>query len=485
MTVKLAAALVALLIFTPAARAADPATYALDANVNDPGIDTARGQNLVWAPAGGGHRVDKLLVFLPYGGPANLPTEFEEIGAEGARLGYHTIVLAYKNEVPIANASGCGNTRQPPPSPPDCAINGRMEIFDGDGESPVLTVTPANSIRNRLIKVLQYLAANGAATENWGQFLDGAAPKWPEIVISGGSLGAGQSALIGHLFPVHRVALFAGWTDADHGWVSLGATPADRYAALIHARDAFLPRMCEAYRSMGLTPACPQPDFAAPPDAQLVENLDPPFPTGLLVFNLEFGVNFPVAPDPYHASTVRDGFMPQTSDGKPAPKLVNAWRSVLGDSDADTYLDEIDNCPRLASADQTDADGDGLGTPCDPTPRGTTPPVITAAPVTVDATGPAGAPVPFTATAADDLDPAPPVSCAPASGSIFAIGATTVACSASDLGGNTATATFVVTVRGAGAQLARLITKIGGSPALAALVGGLDPTGRSSAWRRA
>ena len=49
-------------------------------------------------------RVGKLLVFLPLGGAANLPTNFESIGSEAGRLGYHTIVLAYKNEVPIANA---------------------------------------------------------------------------------------------------------------------------------------------------------------------------------------------------------------------------------------------------------------------------------------------------------------------------------------------------------------------------------------------
>ena len=63
----------------------------------------------------------------------------------------------------------------------------------------------------------------------------------------------------------------------------------------------------------------------------------------------------------------------------------------------------------------------------------------------------------------------------------FAIGTTTVACSASDAGGNTANATFTVKVRSAPEQLARLTTKVGGSPQLAALVGSLDPNRRYSA----
>jgi hypothetical protein len=49
-------------------------------------------------------------------------------------------------------------------------------------------------------------------------------------------------------------------------------------------------------------------------------------------------------------------------------------------------------------------------------------------------------------TALDDVDGAVAVVCAPLSGALFPIGATTVSCSASDLAGNEAQATFVVTV---------------------------------------
>lgn len=76
----------------------------------------------------------------------------------------------------------------------------------------------------------------------------------------------------------------------------------------------------------------------------------------------------------------------------------------------------------------------------------TTRPVVTVpAPITLDATGANGASVPFTATATDAVSPVS-AACAPASGSVFAVGTTTVTCRATDAANNTGTATFVVTV---------------------------------------
>jgi len=74
------------------------------------------------------------------------------------------------------------------------------------------------------------------------------------------------------------------------------------------------------------------------------------------------------------------------------------------------------------------------------------PTVVVPADITVPATGPAGAAVSFVASADDDEDGALAVSCAPASGTTFAIGVTSVACSAVDSRGLPASATFNVTV---------------------------------------
>lgn len=79
--------------------------------------------------------------------------------------------------------------------------------------------------------------------------------------------------------------------------------------------------------------------------------------------------------------------------------------------------------------------------------------VDTAAPVVTvpqnmdkEATGPNGAPVTFTASAADVADPSPSLSCVPASGSTFPVGSTVVACSAVDGSGNAGTASFTITI---------------------------------------
>jgi hypothetical protein len=66
----------------------------------------------------------------------------------------------------------------------------------------------------------------------------------------------------------------------------------------------------------------------------------------------------------------------------------------------------------------------------------------------VEATGPNGAIVTYTATAKDLVDGSFPASCTPASGSEFALGPTTVTCDAKDKAGNAAKAgTFIVTVQ--------------------------------------
>jgi hypothetical protein len=81
--------------------------------------------------------------------------------------------------------------------------------------------------------------------------------------------------------------------------------------------------------------------------------------------------------------------------------------------------------------------------------KDTTPPVFSSAQVniTVPATKPGGAEVTYSLPTASDLvDPSPTVSCEKASGKTFAIGVTTVTCTAKDSSGIKSTATFTVTV---------------------------------------
>src|SRR5207248_1054936 len=67
--------------------------------------------------------------------------------------------------------------------------------------------------------------------------------------------------------------------------------------------------------------------------------------------------------------------------------------------------------------------------------------------ITKEATAPGGAVATYSASATDIVDGALAVSCTPASGSTFALGAATVNCSATDAHGNTGTGSFTVTVQ--------------------------------------
>ena len=86
--------------------------------------------------------------------------------------------------------------------------------------------------------------------------------------------------------------------------------------------------------------------------------------------------------------------------------------------------------------------------------------LATPAGITADATGPSGATVSYALPKVSDPDDTsvPAASCTPAPGSVFAIGTTTVHCSATDPDDSNSpvTVSFTVTVKGAAAQLGDL-----------------------------
>jgi hypothetical protein len=103
---------------------------------------------------------------------------------------------------------------------------------------------------------------------------------------------------------------------------------------------------------------------------------------------------------------------------------------------------------------------------------GNTPPTLhLPGDIAAEATSPAGADVSWTATATDNEDATPPTpSCAPASGSTFPLGATTVHCSVTDSGGLKDSGSFLVRVADT------TVPKLVGMPADKNLTTG-DPTG--------
>ena len=202
-------------------------------------------------------------------------------------------------------------------SPPNCAINARMEILDGRGESPVVDVDRAEQHREPAEQAARSTWRRPTPAEGWSTVPRRQRREPAEVV---GDRDRRRVARRRPGRPDRDAApgaprgVVPGWTDAKHGWVTLGATPSSRYFSLIHARDNFFERTCYAYLAFGLTPSCPLPGFTVPPaestaNPLLVDNRQPPFGTRLLVFNLEPSTTPPASPTRYHPSTTRDGWI--------------------------------------------------------------------------------------------------------------------------------------------------------------------------------
>ena len=207
------------------------------------------------------------------------------------------------------------------PDPATCYENTRLEIIDGIDRSPLVNITPANGIDNRLTKLLRYLARQ-FPEEGWDRFLLQDQPKWSQIAVSGHSQGGGNAAMIAKIRLVARVVLFSSVTDSIHtaapSWVATHVTPVQRYYAIAHDRDGFYGPIRAAWDSLGLAvfggPA--MPEISSPPydgTHMLVTDLVPR-PNGFVGTNA-------------HGSPSNDLNTPLNPDGKPV--LADAWRYLL------------------------------------------------------------------------------------------------------------------------------------------------------------
>ena len=143
----------------------------------------------------------------------------------------------------------------------------------------------------------------------------------------------------------------------------------------------------------------------------------------------------PTPPVPTHALTPTVAPEPKSSPPVATPPVPHPQPTAPGAPAPPTPVPPDHNRPPT--------------TPANPPVPDTTGPVIDAhANVVIEATGPAGAAVSYSLpTALDSVDGSVAVTCLPASGTTFALGHTTVTCSAQDAAHNSSTSTFDVNVR--------------------------------------
>ncbi len=257
-------------------------------------------------------KIGKLFVFFPgTGAPPNFYTKILETAAS---QGFHAIGLVYENDRSV-NFHIC--TQQRVRTDPNCHKNVRLEILDGIDRTPLVDVNRANSIENRLIKLLEYLQQKQPDTK-WGQFLSDSKLHWEAIAFSGHSQGGGHAAMVGKVHSSYRIVMFsapepAAWTTENLN------TPPDSYYGLVHKLESIHNPIVLAWKKLGV-PGAPVNADGQPSSFimshQLVTSVTPvgpPDKQGL--------------PN-YHNSVVVDDFTPVGPDGV-TPVLRDVWIYLL------------------------------------------------------------------------------------------------------------------------------------------------------------
>ena len=255
---------------------------------------------------------NKLLVF--FCGSYGIPIRQRMIIHLAAQMGYHAINLSYPNSWTVGGL--CAESDHL-----DCHEQVRLEIIDGVTRSGLVQIGRANSITNRLTKLLHFLQMEHGA-DGWSHYLCDGDINWGSIVVAGHSQGGGQAALLAKLHCVDRVLMLASPVDyvrrrrTHAAWLAKpGATPQDRFFGFAHTYDKGFDRIQEVWELLGMAAG------------GAVVNVDTEQPTYRNSQRLVTGL-VDVPRDKYHGSAVQDGLTPTRPGGSPVFQPV--WRYLLG-----------------------------------------------------------------------------------------------------------------------------------------------------------
>jgi len=219
----------------------------------DQRIDSFNEPHMSWVPAK--QPRGQLLVFLP--GTGGQPKSHFPFASTASDLGYHVISLMYPDSV--AAQQDCMNS-----SDPDAYMKFRLAIISGGDSSSGLHIEQADSIENRLNKLLHYLTRQ-QPKQGWEQFLDRSGQTaWDKIVISGHSQGGGHAFVLSKIHQVARCIMFGSPKDYSRyfnasakGFDGDSKTPKDRYFAFNHLEDhkggCNHDQQMEIFQKIGLT----------------------------------------------------------------------------------------------------------------------------------------------------------------------------------------------------------------------------------------
>lgn len=172
------------------------------------------------------------------GGTRSIAIDFFEFAKVAVEQGYHVLAIDYPNKIITTDCRESKNRL--------CFDQFREEIVLGKQNSDLVDVDVANSIESRIKSLLRKLSKD--EPERWSQFFPNGEVAWDKVTTVGNSQGAGHAAYLGKLHKLERVIMIAGpqdhFTDLPAGWVTRpGATPGDRYFALLHRDDYYNSKM--------------------------------------------------------------------------------------------------------------------------------------------------------------------------------------------------------------------------------------------------
>lgn len=202
-------------------------------SLTDAGIDNTFGYHQTYLNTAA-TPLNKLFLFFP--GSNSSPFGYDAIQKLAADEGYHALGISYSNATISPLCAGSNDSL--------CFDKVRNEVITGINTTNLVDVNQANSINNRVLKVLQYLNTN-FPSENWGQYYNGNSINWEKIAVAGHSQGGGHAALIAKQKLVDRAVLLAAPKDyftaplnRPAAWINLpSTTPTCRYYALVHQVD--------------------------------------------------------------------------------------------------------------------------------------------------------------------------------------------------------------------------------------------------------
>jgi hypothetical protein len=178
-----------------------------------------------------------------------------------ANAGYRVISLAYDDEPSVAQACFRSDV-------PTCAERFRQKRIFGDAVSADIDDRVAESIVNRLVKLLLKLR-HDHPTDGWDYFLVDGAPLWSRIAIAGHSQGGGMASFVAKKKAVARVVVLSGgWDLRIHersrsarnqtlaSWYKApSVTPPERWFAAYHEKEPTAALIAESYRLMNIPTA--------------------------------------------------------------------------------------------------------------------------------------------------------------------------------------------------------------------------------------